>query len=169
MFIELPKFTKELQELTNISDKWVYFVKNAGNFDYVPDTLQADPCIVDAWHRQPSGLTDEELEAQERRFDFLRVQRAFQDQLKEAMEQRQLTEEKLLERNWNTGRYRKNNGKLKEDRKKQKNVRQQQKKPCWKAKQILPAACWMFWMMPRLPRKPVWQSRKSAHYVDLPY
>lgn len=99
VFIELPKFTKELQELTNISDKWVYFVKNAGNLDYVPDTLQADPCIVDAFGiANQAGLTEEELEAQERRFDFLRVQRAFQDQLKEAVEQRQLTEEKLLKK-----------------------------------------------------------------------
>ncbi|EIJ36554.1 hypothetical protein Thini_4057 [Thiothrix nivea DSM 5205] len=99
VFIELPKFTKELPELSNISDKWVYFVKNAGSLDYVPETLQADPCIVDAFDiANQAGLTEEELEAQERRFDFLRVQRAFHDQLKDAVEQRQLTEEKLLEK-----------------------------------------------------------------------
>ncbi|EIJ36556.1 Rpn family recombination-promoting nuclease/putative transposase [Thiothrix nivea] len=99
VFIELPKFTKELPELATISDKWVYFVKNAGSLDYVPDTLQADPCIVDAFGiANQAGLTEEELEAQERRFDFLRVQRAFQDQLKDAVEQRLLTEEKLLKK-----------------------------------------------------------------------
>jgi hypothetical protein len=29
--VELPKFVKELEELKDIKDKWIYFVKNAGN------------------------------------------------------------------------------------------------------------------------------------------
>lgn len=98
VFIELPKFTKELGELNNISDKWVYFVKNAGKLDYVPDTLKTEPCILHAFDiANHAGLTEEELEAQERRFDFLRVQRALQDGLKEAEEKAQEAEEKLQE------------------------------------------------------------------------
>ena len=87
VFIELPKFVKELDELTTISEKWVYFVKNAGKLDYVPDTLKIEPQILDAFGiANHAGLTEEELEAQEKRYDFLRVQRALQDGLKAAEE-----------------------------------------------------------------------------------
>ena len=36
-FIELPKFTKELKELTTILDKWIYFIQNASNLSMVPE------------------------------------------------------------------------------------------------------------------------------------
>lgn len=76
VFIELPKFIKALDELTNISEKWVYFVKNAGSLDYVPDTLKAEQCIVDAFNiANRAGLSEEELDAQEKRHDFIRLQR----------------------------------------------------------------------------------------------
>ena len=39
IFIELPKFNKTEQELISIQDKWVYFIKNAGNLDYMPKNL----------------------------------------------------------------------------------------------------------------------------------
>jgi len=102
VFIELPKFTKELVDLVNISDKWVYFVKNAGTLDYVPDSLKTDPCIVDAFGiANQAGLTEEEMEAQEQRYDFLRIQRALHDERKaveikliEAEEKRQAAEQK---------------------------------------------------------------------------
>jgi len=35
----LPKFTKAESELSNIRDKWLYFIKNAGTLDYVPKNL----------------------------------------------------------------------------------------------------------------------------------
>jgi predicted transposase/invertase (TIGR01784 family) len=35
-FIELPKFTKELDELQTILDKWVYFIKNASDLTMIP-------------------------------------------------------------------------------------------------------------------------------------
>ena len=36
-FIELPKFKKELKELTTILDKWIYFIQNASNLSLVPE------------------------------------------------------------------------------------------------------------------------------------
>jgi predicted transposase/invertase (TIGR01784 family) len=36
-FIELPKFLKKEDELDNITDKWIYFIKEAENLSVVPD------------------------------------------------------------------------------------------------------------------------------------
>lgn len=35
-FIELPKFTKKLEQLTTILDKWIYFIQNASNLELIP-------------------------------------------------------------------------------------------------------------------------------------
>jgi predicted transposase/invertase (TIGR01784 family) len=47
VFVELPKFNKNENELIDIKDKWIYFVKNAGKLDYIPTALQ-EPCIEEA-------------------------------------------------------------------------------------------------------------------------
>jgi predicted transposase/invertase (TIGR01784 family) len=36
-FIELPKFTKGLSEVKSLTEKWIYFIKNAENIDVVPE------------------------------------------------------------------------------------------------------------------------------------
>ena len=38
-FIELPKFKKKEGELTNMIDKWTYFIKNATKLDLIPDSV----------------------------------------------------------------------------------------------------------------------------------
>ena len=38
-FIELSKFNKALHELENLSEKWIYFIKNAENLDVIPDNI----------------------------------------------------------------------------------------------------------------------------------
>ena len=35
-FIELPKFKKELSECKTLTDKWIYFIKNAKNLEGIP-------------------------------------------------------------------------------------------------------------------------------------
>jgi predicted transposase/invertase (TIGR01784 family) len=35
-FIELPKFKKELNECNTLTDKWIYFIKNAENLEVIP-------------------------------------------------------------------------------------------------------------------------------------
>lgn len=75
VFIELPKFTKSENELSDIKDKWIYFVQNAGKLDYIPTALQ-DPCINDALSMvNEAGLSREELELQHRRHDFIYLQK----------------------------------------------------------------------------------------------
>lgn len=39
-FIELPKFNKILSDLTEITDKWIFFIKEAKNLDVIPDNVQ---------------------------------------------------------------------------------------------------------------------------------
>lgn len=36
-FIELNKFTKTASELTTLTEKWIFFIKNAENLDVIPD------------------------------------------------------------------------------------------------------------------------------------
>jgi len=74
IFIELPKFTKTESELVDIKNKWLYFVKNAGKLDYIPDTLK-EPCIEDALGRvNEAAMSQEELELHHRRHDFILLQ-----------------------------------------------------------------------------------------------
>jgi predicted transposase/invertase (TIGR01784 family) len=49
-FIELPKFTKQLDELETILDKWIYFIKNANNLDIIPDTYKQEQELNDAFN-----------------------------------------------------------------------------------------------------------------------
>ncbi|NET60701.1 MAG: Rpn family recombination-promoting nuclease/putative transposase [Symploca sp. SIO2E6] len=39
IFIELPKFKKTLAELESLSDKWIYFIKEAATLDTIPENL----------------------------------------------------------------------------------------------------------------------------------
>ncbi|MEG4395313.1 Rpn family recombination-promoting nuclease/putative transposase [Microcoleus sp. BROC3] len=39
VFVELPKFKKELNELETLPEKWIYFMKNAPSLEAVPETL----------------------------------------------------------------------------------------------------------------------------------
>ena len=41
-FIELPKFKKLSKDLNNITDKWIYFIKEAENLDVIPSNLDDD-------------------------------------------------------------------------------------------------------------------------------
>ena len=39
IFVELPKFNKSLSELKSLTDKWIYFLKEAASFDEIPESL----------------------------------------------------------------------------------------------------------------------------------
>ncbi len=62
VFIELPKFSKELAELETTADQWIYFLENTSTLEAVPETLSAVPEIQKAF-RIASGenFTQEEL------------------------------------------------------------------------------------------------------------
>ncbi|MBU1654783.1 MAG: transposase, partial [Gammaproteobacteria bacterium] len=73
---ELPKFSLGLEQLHSIQDKWIYFVKNAGSLEYIPDSLGSDPCIHAAFDQiNEAAMTREELEIQHKRHDFIILQR----------------------------------------------------------------------------------------------
>ncbi len=76
IFIELPKFKKGEDKLTDITDKWIYFVKNAGSLEYIPESLKAEKEIEEAFEiANMAGMSEEELEAQWKRHDFIYLQK----------------------------------------------------------------------------------------------
>ena len=48
VFIELPKFSKQLAELETTAEKWIYFLKNTSTLETLPETLSAVPEIQKA-------------------------------------------------------------------------------------------------------------------------
>lgn len=76
VFIELPKFTKEESQLSDVKDQWLYFVKNAGALTAVPAVMGGNPVFRQAFEiANTANLSEEELEAQDKRHDFIRLQR----------------------------------------------------------------------------------------------
>lgn len=79
IFIELSKFTKTAEELAGVADKWIYFIKNAGTLDFVPKTF-TESALLEAFDiANTAGLSEEELEAQWKRRDFIMLQRGALD------------------------------------------------------------------------------------------
>jgi len=74
IFIELPKFKNSLEELKNIKDEWIYFVKNAGSLEYIPKNL--NETIQNALNNiNEANMSKEELEALHKRKEFISIQR----------------------------------------------------------------------------------------------
>ena len=68
IFIELPKFKKNLSELNSLSDKWIYFIKEAATLDTIPDSLGEISEIELALNiANQAKMTVEELEIVDRR------------------------------------------------------------------------------------------------------
>lgn len=62
VFIELPKFSKELAALETTADLWIYFIKNTSTLETVPETLSAVPEIQKAFRiARENNFTQEEL------------------------------------------------------------------------------------------------------------
>ncbi len=49
-FIELPKFTKKLDQLDSLVDKWIYFLKEAHAEAEVPASFGKEPSLKTAFH-----------------------------------------------------------------------------------------------------------------------
>ena len=78
IFFELPKFTKTDNQLATIQDKWLYFIKNAGRLNIVPKALDEAPILEAFAIANTAAMTSEDLEQQEQRHDFIRLQRGAQ-------------------------------------------------------------------------------------------
>ena len=62
VFLELPKFSKELAALETTADQWIYFIKNTSTLETVPETLSAVPEIQKAFRiAREDNFTQEEL------------------------------------------------------------------------------------------------------------
>jgi len=65
-FIELPKFKKELNELDSILDKWIYFIKNAGDLTLIPQEYENKEEFLDAFEvAKQTSWNSEELKIYE--------------------------------------------------------------------------------------------------------
>ena len=62
-FIELPKFKKQMETLDSISDKWIYFIKEAENLEVIPENVD-DKGLNEAYHdADKHNWSKEELRA----------------------------------------------------------------------------------------------------------
>ncbi len=76
VFVELPKFKKKLAELESLSDKWIYFLKEASSFDEIPPSLGEVSEIELALNlANQAGMTVEELEIAQSRAMTLQDER----------------------------------------------------------------------------------------------
>ncbi len=62
-FIELPKFKKEEDDLSDMSDKWIYFIKEAGNLENIPKSLEIEPYKHAFEIANIAGMSKEELDS----------------------------------------------------------------------------------------------------------
>ncbi|MEO5363421.1 MAG: Rpn family recombination-promoting nuclease/putative transposase [Magnetococcus sp. DMHC-8] len=61
-FVELPKFVKPLEDLDDLLDKWIYFIKHAGSLQGVPERLSSAPFRHAFEMAMVANMTAEELE-----------------------------------------------------------------------------------------------------------
>ena len=65
-FVELPKFNKELDELTTLTEKWIYFMKNTPDLEAIPATMETVPELEKAFRiANQANLSLEELQNME--------------------------------------------------------------------------------------------------------
>ncbi|MDJ0702526.1 MAG: Rpn family recombination-promoting nuclease/putative transposase [Leptolyngbyaceae cyanobacterium MO_188.B28] len=93
VFVELPKFHKELEALATLTDKWLYFLKSAGALKSVPPNMATVAEIGKAFTiAEEANLTPKELEELERREIYIldsrnAIRKAVQQGLEQGLEQ----------------------------------------------------------------------------------
>jgi len=60
-FIEMPRFTKKLEELENHFEKWLYFLKYLEDFDTIPDILKEEVFLKGFKVAKLANLSKKEL------------------------------------------------------------------------------------------------------------
>jgi predicted transposase/invertase (TIGR01784 family) len=94
VFVELPKFKKQLSELETIVDKWLYFLNNARELPNIPENMDSIPEIKKAFDiANRANLTLNEYEDQENCEIYIQDQRgavskALQQGLDQGLEQK---------------------------------------------------------------------------------
>jgi predicted transposase/invertase (TIGR01784 family) len=65
-FIELRKFNKQEAELESLVEKWIYFIKNAGNLKMIPHSAEVIPELKEAYAQATMNTwSQEELDVYE--------------------------------------------------------------------------------------------------------
>jgi predicted transposase/invertase (TIGR01784 family) len=65
-FIELRKFNKKEEELESVVEKWIYFIKNAGNLAMIPKSAEEIPELKEAYTQATMHTwSEKELEVYE--------------------------------------------------------------------------------------------------------
>jgi predicted transposase/invertase (TIGR01784 family) len=91
VFVELPKFKKELNQLENLTDKWLYFLKHCAEFTQKPHTMEIIPSLNKALEiANRVNLSLEELEEIQKRTLWLA------DQENELLEARQQAKTEII-------------------------------------------------------------------------
>ena len=62
-FIELPKFKKQETDLDDTADRWIYFIKEAGNLENIPKSLEIGPYKHAFEIANIAGMSKEELDS----------------------------------------------------------------------------------------------------------
>jgi len=75
VFVELPKFTKQEDQLETLADKWIYFIKNARSLTSVPEIMDSIPEIHKAFDiANQANLSSEEADDLDRIEQFIHDQ-----------------------------------------------------------------------------------------------
>jgi len=75
-FVELPKFEKSLKELSDVKEKWIYFVKNAGDLTIIPKEMEEPKEIREAFEvANQLSWTKEELDAYDKKGIYIQDER----------------------------------------------------------------------------------------------
>ena len=75
VFVELPKFNKNLAEVETITDKWVYFLKNTADLETIPEKMGIVPEIQSAFNiANDTNLTLEEFNELQRQEFYIQDQ-----------------------------------------------------------------------------------------------
>ncbi len=85
VFVELPKFKMQLEELRTLTEKWIYFLKHAGALEAVPGSLAEESPIDAAFQKaKETGLSPEEADMIEKERFFVQDSEYLADKLEQA-------------------------------------------------------------------------------------
>lgn len=98
IFVELPKFKKNIDELTSLADKWIFFIKHARKLEAIPRNLGEIGELKKAFEMASEvNLSREDLDDLERRAFYIQDQRnAISKALKDGMKQGREEERKKI-------------------------------------------------------------------------
>jgi flagellar biosynthesis/type III secretory pathway protein FliH len=75
VFVELPKFKLGLDQLTSLTEKWMYFLQNTRQLESIPATMGEVPEIQQAFEvANQANLSPDELEELEHQLIFIQDQ-----------------------------------------------------------------------------------------------